>query len=252
MEVPDGRPPVIKKCLFPLFSPKNNIKHSSSVRVLPVVSSPMVHAVLHYPTHLLPLCHPSNIACFNSIGQHCFNVWFLSLVFLVVSWVNESINQLDPSIREKKSSHFEEKHALDCNRFKRMDLTGHFCASDHSPVISAMALTACLCLWAEDGRERSGFSWAHTVSGVCVLVFTKLYCLPASCRGIWSISLCAPKPVTLLQSKDHKVMVELRWYLLNIKATTFWHVKLAASSVAVVVQHETGVWGSFFPLRFYL
>ncbi|XP_047443725.1 cyclin-dependent kinase-like 5 isoform X2 [Mugil cephalus] len=42
MEVPEGRPPVIKKCLFPLFSPKNNIKHSSSVRVLPVVSSPMV------------------------------------------------------------------------------------------------------------------------------------------------------------------------------------------------------------------
>ncbi|XP_067453789.1 cyclin-dependent kinase-like 5 isoform X2 [Thunnus thynnus] len=42
MEVPDGRPPVIKKCLFPLFSPKNNIKYSSSVRVLPVVSSPMV------------------------------------------------------------------------------------------------------------------------------------------------------------------------------------------------------------------
>ncbi|XP_044054628.1 cyclin-dependent kinase-like 5 isoform X5 [Siniperca chuatsi] len=42
MQVPDGRPPVMKKCLFPLFSPKNNIKHSSSVRVLPVVSSPMV------------------------------------------------------------------------------------------------------------------------------------------------------------------------------------------------------------------
>uniref|UniRef100_I3J522 Cyclin-dependent kinase-like 5 n=1 Tax=Oreochromis niloticus TaxID=8128 RepID=I3J522_ORENI len=42
MVFPDGRPPVIKKCLFPLFSPKNNIKHSSSVRVLPVVSSPMV------------------------------------------------------------------------------------------------------------------------------------------------------------------------------------------------------------------
>ncbi|KAM7388623.1 hypothetical protein PAMP_024788 [Pampus punctatissimus] len=42
MQVPDGRPPVIKKCLFPLFSPKNNIKYSSSVRVLPVVSSPMV------------------------------------------------------------------------------------------------------------------------------------------------------------------------------------------------------------------
>ncbi|XP_051232792.1 cyclin-dependent kinase-like 5 isoform X1 [Dicentrarchus labrax] len=42
MPVPDGRPPVIKKCLFPLFSPKNNIKHSSSVRVLPVVSSSMV------------------------------------------------------------------------------------------------------------------------------------------------------------------------------------------------------------------
>ncbi|XP_032382601.1 cyclin-dependent kinase-like 5 isoform X3 [Etheostoma spectabile] len=42
MQVPEGRPPVIKKCLFPLFSPMNNIKHSSSVRVLPVVSSPMV------------------------------------------------------------------------------------------------------------------------------------------------------------------------------------------------------------------
>uniref|UniRef100_A0A671WA63 Cyclin-dependent kinase-like 5 n=1 Tax=Sparus aurata TaxID=8175 RepID=A0A671WA63_SPAAU len=39
---PEGRPPVIKKCLFPLFSPKNNKKHSSSVRVLPVVSSSMV------------------------------------------------------------------------------------------------------------------------------------------------------------------------------------------------------------------
>ncbi|KAM8745442.1 cyclin-dependent kinase-like 5 isoform X3 [Acanthopagrus latus] len=42
MQVPEGRPPVIKKCLFPLFSPKNNKKHSSSVRVLPVVSSSMV------------------------------------------------------------------------------------------------------------------------------------------------------------------------------------------------------------------
>ncbi|XP_068176004.1 cyclin-dependent kinase-like 5 isoform X1 [Antennarius striatus] len=42
MQVPDGRPPTIKKCLFPLFIPKNNIKHSSSVRVLPVVSSSMV------------------------------------------------------------------------------------------------------------------------------------------------------------------------------------------------------------------
>ncbi|XP_070817863.1 cyclin-dependent kinase-like 5 isoform X2 [Chaetodon trifascialis] len=42
MQVPDGRPPVIKKCLFPLFSPKNSLKHSSSVRVLPVVSSSMV------------------------------------------------------------------------------------------------------------------------------------------------------------------------------------------------------------------
>ncbi|XP_062280726.1 cyclin-dependent kinase-like 5 isoform X2 [Scomber scombrus] len=42
MEVPDGRPPVIKKYLFPLFSSKNNIKYSSSVRVLPVVSSPMI------------------------------------------------------------------------------------------------------------------------------------------------------------------------------------------------------------------
>ncbi|XP_029938526.1 cyclin-dependent kinase-like 5 isoform X3 [Salarias fasciatus] len=42
MEIPEGRQPVIKKCLFPLFSPKNNIKHSSSMRVLPVVSSAMV------------------------------------------------------------------------------------------------------------------------------------------------------------------------------------------------------------------
>ncbi|XP_074523960.1 cyclin-dependent kinase-like 5 isoform X4 [Halichoeres trimaculatus] len=42
IQAPDGRPPVIKKYLFPLFSPKNNIKHSSSVRVLPVLSSSMV------------------------------------------------------------------------------------------------------------------------------------------------------------------------------------------------------------------
>uniref|UniRef100_A0A672HZD3 Cyclin dependent kinase like 5 n=1 Tax=Salarias fasciatus TaxID=181472 RepID=A0A672HZD3_SALFA len=46
----ERRQPVIKKCLFPLFSPKNNIKHSSSMRVLPVVSSAMVH-VLHDPPH---------------------------------------------------------------------------------------------------------------------------------------------------------------------------------------------------------
>ncbi|KAM4629634.1 cyclin-dependent kinase-like 5 isoform 2-T3 [Polymixia lowei] len=42
MDVPNGRPPIIKKCLFPLFNSKNSIKHSSSVRLLPVVSSPMV------------------------------------------------------------------------------------------------------------------------------------------------------------------------------------------------------------------
>ncbi len=65
MQVPDGRPPVIKKCLFPLFSPKNNITHSSSVRVLPVVSSSMVHAVLHYPTHPLTPCHLSDSACIH-------------------------------------------------------------------------------------------------------------------------------------------------------------------------------------------
>lgn len=75
MEVPDGRPPVIKKYLFPLFSPKNNIKYSSSVRVLPVVSSPMVHAVLHYPTHLLTPCHKSNIACINTNNQPCIIVF---------------------------------------------------------------------------------------------------------------------------------------------------------------------------------
>ncbi|XP_028301338.1 cyclin-dependent kinase-like 5 isoform X2 [Gouania willdenowi] len=52
MEVPEGGPPVIKKSLFPLFSPKSNIKHSSSMRVLPPLSVPMVSnetmdAVLH-------------------------------------------------------------------------------------------------------------------------------------------------------------------------------------------------------------
>ncbi|XP_072293969.1 cyclin-dependent kinase-like 5 isoform X2 [Eucyclogobius newberryi] len=41
IEVPDRRSPVLRKSLFPLFSPKNHIKRSSSVRVLPVVSSPM-------------------------------------------------------------------------------------------------------------------------------------------------------------------------------------------------------------------
>lgn len=54
VQVPEGRPPVIKKSLFPLFSPKNSIKHSSSVRVLPVVSSPMVPVVLHSPPNASP------------------------------------------------------------------------------------------------------------------------------------------------------------------------------------------------------
>lgn len=77
MQVPEGRPPVIKKCLFPLFNPKNNIKHSSSVRVLPVVSSFMVHAVLHYPTRLLTPCHPSDIACTDNNNQDVF----IALIF---------------------------------------------------------------------------------------------------------------------------------------------------------------------------
>lgn len=82
MQVPEGRPPVIKKCLFPLFSPKNNIKHSSSVRVLPVMSSSMVHAVLHYPTRLLTPCLPSNTACINSNNQDlCCFVWSLFYCF---------------------------------------------------------------------------------------------------------------------------------------------------------------------------
>lgn len=82
MQVPEGRPPVIKKCLFPLFSPKNNIKHSSSVRVLPVMSSSMVHAVLHYPTRLLTPCLSSNIACINSNNQDlCCFVWSLFYCF---------------------------------------------------------------------------------------------------------------------------------------------------------------------------
>ncbi|XP_029684028.1 cyclin-dependent kinase-like 5 isoform X2 [Takifugu rubripes] len=42
MQVPEGRPPATKKSLFPLFSPKNSIKHRSSVRALPIVSSSMV------------------------------------------------------------------------------------------------------------------------------------------------------------------------------------------------------------------
>ncbi|KAL2089507.1 hypothetical protein ACEWY4_014195 [Coilia grayii] len=42
VDVVDGRSPVIKKCLFPLFNSKNHLKHNSSMKVLPVVSSPMV------------------------------------------------------------------------------------------------------------------------------------------------------------------------------------------------------------------
>uniref|UniRef100_A0AAY4CB99 Cyclin-dependent kinase-like 5 n=1 Tax=Denticeps clupeoides TaxID=299321 RepID=A0AAY4CB99_9TELE len=38
----NGRSPVIRKCLFPLFNSKNNLQYSSSVKVLPVVASPMV------------------------------------------------------------------------------------------------------------------------------------------------------------------------------------------------------------------
>ncbi|XP_076014430.1 cyclin-dependent kinase-like 5 isoform X2 [Genypterus blacodes] len=46
MDVPDGRPPIIKKCLFPLFSPKNNIKHISSVRVSPMVTNEGVDTIM--------------------------------------------------------------------------------------------------------------------------------------------------------------------------------------------------------------
>ncbi|XP_068448954.1 cyclin-dependent kinase-like 5 isoform X2 [Clinocottus analis] len=41
MRVPEGRPPAIKKSLFPVFSPKSSVKHSS-VRGPPGGSSPMV------------------------------------------------------------------------------------------------------------------------------------------------------------------------------------------------------------------
>ncbi|XP_034387494.1 cyclin-dependent kinase-like 5 isoform X3 [Cyclopterus lumpus] len=42
MPVPEGRPPVIRRSLFPLFSPTNKLKLSSSGSVPPVVSSPRV------------------------------------------------------------------------------------------------------------------------------------------------------------------------------------------------------------------
>lgn len=67
MQVPEGRPPATKKSLFPLFSPKNSIKHRSSVRALPVVSSFMVHAVLHSPAHLQPSYCSRDIACVDNI-----------------------------------------------------------------------------------------------------------------------------------------------------------------------------------------
>ncbi|XP_075052619.1 cyclin-dependent kinase-like 5 isoform X1 [Mixophyes fleayi] len=41
-ESTDSEKPIIKKSLFPLFSSKNNIKHSSSLKKLPVVSLPMM------------------------------------------------------------------------------------------------------------------------------------------------------------------------------------------------------------------
>ncbi|XP_047218435.1 cyclin-dependent kinase-like 5 isoform X5 [Girardinichthys multiradiatus] len=41
-DVEDGRNPSIKKSLFPLFSSKNSLKHTSAGKILPVVASPMV------------------------------------------------------------------------------------------------------------------------------------------------------------------------------------------------------------------
>lgn len=41
-ESTDPEKPNIKKSLFPLFSSKNNLKHSSSLKKLPVVNLPMV------------------------------------------------------------------------------------------------------------------------------------------------------------------------------------------------------------------
>lgn len=55
------------------------------------------------------------------------------------------------------------------------------------------------------------------------------------CLSLWSI--------------DQAGMEEVHWYLLNIKATTFGLIKM---TMAVMVQHEIGVWDSFSLSRFHL
>ncbi|XP_023656628.2 cyclin-dependent kinase-like 5 isoform X6 [Paramormyrops kingsleyae] len=46
-EIGDGGNPSIKKCLFPLFSSKTNVKHRSSVKAPPAASSMVLHLFLY-------------------------------------------------------------------------------------------------------------------------------------------------------------------------------------------------------------
>lgn len=81
-ELHDGRTPIIKKCLFPLFISKNNITHSSSVRVLPIVSSPMVQLPF-YCTLLIYSLHDNKLPlhAINNINHLRFMFSSSKLVF---------------------------------------------------------------------------------------------------------------------------------------------------------------------------
>lgn len=70
-DVVDGRSPIIKKCLFPLFISKNHLKHNSSMKVLPVVSSPMVYLYIHKPA--LPINKPKPVSP-KTVPLHATNI----------------------------------------------------------------------------------------------------------------------------------------------------------------------------------
>lgn len=166
--VPDGRLPVIKKCLFPLFSPKNNIKHSSSVRVLPVVSSPMVHGL--HGCFTLSNSSP-NSACITNTHQHYITIIFLSGFYLgilkiwrilvkspnseLITWTIR-IHGAGEKCKEVKMIWLSLKSV--CVNL----IYGSGCVSssdsDQSPLASATGLTASLELWAEDKWEHSYFA----------------------------------------------------------------------------------------------
>lgn len=138
MQIPEGRPPAIKKSLFPLFSPKNSIKHSSSVRVLPVVSSPMVPVALRSPPPdaIPPVCLSACLsACINHSGDQdrllvAHDAFSLSFLFLFMSFIfltmansihsqarstdKSRASQIHPSLVRPCSKHRKKMRMLKC------------------------------------------------------------------------------------------------------------------------------------------